>query len=105
MPKHVSQATGASVRLYKYNTVQDLLFDLSQLQYCLSSGWNAFTSIMRNASAEKWGCSDAQAVAKFFKDSCVFGLSGKEKDKLPANLYSLCNQSKKRDRHIQVQSR
>ncbi|XP_014469686.1 PREDICTED: transferrin isoform X4 [Dinoponera quadriceps] len=70
------------------------LRDLKGAKACFtgyrSIGWNAFVATMRHASAGKWGCQDAQAVAEFFKDSCVFGLS--DKSELPANLYSLCKQ-------------
>ncbi|XP_014469684.1 PREDICTED: transferrin isoform X2 [Dinoponera quadriceps] len=71
------------------------LRDLKGAKACFtgyrSIGWNAFVATMRHASAGKWGCQDAQAVAEFFKDSCVFGLS--DKSELPANLYSLCKQA------------
>ncbi|EFN78174.1 Transferrin [Harpegnathos saltator] len=70
-----------------------------------SVGWNAFVSTMRNASAEKWGCQDTQAVAKFFKDSCVFGLTDQDRSELPANLYSLCKQGEKRDKRMHARRR
>ncbi|XP_011641592.1 serotransferrin isoform X1 [Pogonomyrmex barbatus] len=61
-----------------------------------SVGWNAFVTLMRNDSGENWDCSDAQAVSKFFKDSCVLDWNNKDNDnKLPTNLYSLCKKDAK----------
>ncbi|XP_011704440.1 PREDICTED: transferrin [Wasmannia auropunctata] len=58
-----------------------------------SVGWNAFVTLMRNESDGNWDCSDAQAVSKFFKDSCVLGWNNKNNgNELPANLYSLCKE-------------
>ncbi|XP_032675197.1 transferrin [Odontomachus brunneus] len=74
----------------KFRTLRDLEGAKACFTGYKSVGWNAFTSTMKNASAGKWGCPDTQAVANFFKDSCVFGLSDQDKSKLPANLYSLC---------------
>ncbi|KMQ96612.1 transferrin isoform x4 [Lasius niger] len=59
-----------------------------------SVGWNAFVTLMRNMSSRNWDCSDAQAVAKFFKNSCV--LDWNDNKELPANLHSLCKKDAKR---------
>lgn len=54
-------------------------------------GWNAFVTLMKNESDGDWGCSDARAVSKFFKDSCVLGWNNRNSGTvLPANLHSLC---------------
>lgn len=47
-------------------------------------------TFMRNMSSNNWDCSDAQAVAKFFTNSCV--LDWYNNKELPATLYSLCKQ-------------
>ncbi|XP_018340131.1 PREDICTED: transferrin isoform X2 [Trachymyrmex septentrionalis] len=58
-----------------------------------SVGWNAFVTLMRNESNGNWDCSDAQAISKFFKDSCVLGWNNKNNgNELPANLHSLCKE-------------
>ncbi|KAH0952965.1 hypothetical protein HN011_010853 [Eciton burchellii] len=58
-----------------------------------SIGWNAFVTWLKNELDESRVCSDAWAVAKFFKDSCVLGWHSKSKDKkFPTNLHSLCKQ-------------
>ncbi|XP_071653962.1 transferrin isoform X1 [Temnothorax longispinosus] len=58
-----------------------------------SVGWNAFVTLMRNESDEDWDCSDAQAISKFFRDSCVLGWNSKDNhNDLPANLHSLCKE-------------
>jgi len=59
----------------------------------LVPGWNAFVTLMRNESDGNWDCSDAQAISKFFKDSCVLGWNNKNNgNQLPANLHSLCKE-------------
>jgi len=61
----------------------------------LVPGWNAFVTLMRNESNGNWDCSDAQAISKFFKDSCVLGWNNKNNgNELPVNLHSLCKEGK-----------
>lgn len=81
------------VALVKYNSLFRSLRDVKGTKACFAGygnvGWNAFVTIMRNISSNQWSCSDAKAVAKFFKHSCVFGLGDKIRE-VPNNLYSLC---------------
>ncbi|XP_011156703.1 transferrin [Solenopsis invicta] len=77
----------------KFRVIKDLKGAKAAFTGYRSVGWNAFITLMRNESDENWDCSDAQAVSKFFKDSCVLGWNNKDNDsELPANLYSLCKE-------------
>lgn len=68
------------------------------------AGWNAFTTWLANQSAGNWDCSDARAVAGFFKDTCVLGWHSENGGKeLPSNLHSLCKQGEELEgRHDQA---
>lgn len=69
------------------------MFNISHSSsFCNFLDWNTFALLMKNASGDNWDCSDAKAIAQFFKDSCVLGLNDKDRSELSANLYSLCKQ-------------
>ncbi|GAB1859923.1 Transferrin [Camponotus japonicus] len=75
-------------------TIKDLKGARASFTGYRSVGWNAFVTLMRNMSDRNWDCSDAQVVAKFFKNSCV--LDSNNNKELPANLHSLCKKDMKR---------
>ncbi|KAM0730836.1 Transferrin [Formica fusca] len=78
-----------------FMTIKDLKGARASFTGYKSIGWNAFVTLMRNMSDENWDCSDAQAVAKFFKDSCILDVLHNNEE-LPANLHSLCRKNMKR---------
>lgn len=77
-----------------FKTIKDLKYAKAVFTGYRSVGWNAFVTFMRNMSSNNWDCSDAQAVAKFFTNSCV--LDWYNNKDLPANLHSLCKQDANR---------
>ncbi|XP_018049923.1 PREDICTED: transferrin [Atta colombica] len=77
----------------KFRVMKDLKGAKAAFTGYRSVGWNAFVTLMRNESNGNWDCSDAQAISKFFKDSCVLGWNNKNNgNELPVNLHSLCKE-------------
>ncbi|XP_036151373.1 transferrin isoform X2 [Monomorium pharaonis] len=77
----------------RFKVIKDLKGAKAVFTGYRSVGWNAFVTLMKNELDGNWDCSDAQAVSKFFKDSCVLGWNNKNNgNELPANLHSLCKE-------------
>jgi len=108
--KVLKDLKGAKASFTGYRSIGKFEFHTSSLGIISNSfilidsftGWNAFVTWMRNELDESQVCSDAWAVAKFFKDSCVLGWRNESRNKeFPINLYSLCKQGEDHERDVQ----
>jgi len=91
-----------SIGKFEFYTLSLRIISNSLVLIDLFTGWNAFVTWLKNELDESQVCSDAWAVAKFFKDSCVLGWHSESKDKkFPTNLHSLCKQGESHERDVQ----